>query len=114
MARKTLNDYMSNPNANFQVMSKSIKVTDNNGKLLGIVTNTIRMDALQSKMKFDAVQKLSRAGISNDASTQKNFLVNGNDVYGIKDGKILTLDDYKKATSIESSRGVGGTSTSNT
>ena len=114
MARKTLNDYISNPNANFQVMAKSTKVIDNNGKLLGIVTDTIRMDNLQSRMKFDAIQKLNRAGISNNADTQKNFLVNGSDVYGIKDGKILTLDDYKKAISIESSRGMGSTTVSRT
>jgi hypothetical protein len=43
---------MSNPDANFQVSSKSVKVTDNNGRLLGIVTNVSRMDSLQANKKI--------------------------------------------------------------
>lgn len=111
MAKKTLLDYMSNPNANFQVLPRSVRVTDNNGKLLGIVTNISRMDSLQSNKKFDVVKKLANSGIPNDSTTQKNFLVNGKDVYAIDNGKILSLEQYKNKLT---TRGAGSTKTSGT
>jgi tRNA A-37 threonylcarbamoyl transferase component Bud32 len=58
------------------------------------------------------IEKIKKFGIPHDASTQKNFLLEGKDVYFVDNDKIYSLEQYKNK--LTSSRGAGSTMESGT
>lgn len=65
-----------------------------NGKFCGIVSRVNRMDTLQSRTKFDVVKSLCKNGFSNNASTQKNFIIEGKAIYFVKNNKLYFLTNF--------------------